>query len=205
VPAIGECLISAGKSPCIAGGRTICQEAKLNRTELVGEVSELVGLTKNQAEKGLEAFEYVVTSALRRNETVRITGFGTFKVRDRAARRGRNPQTGAPVKIKASKGIGFAAGAGLKADLNSRAALKKPVAVAPVSVAAPKAALAKVAAPAKKAAPVRKAVPVKKAPAVKAPAKKAPAVKAPAKKAPAVKAPAKKAPAKKAPAKKAGR
>jgi len=145
----------------------------LNRTELVGEVSELVGLTKNQAEKGLEAFEYVVTSALRRNETVRITGFGTFKVRDRAARRGRNPQTGAPVKIKASKGIGFAAGAGLKADLNSRAALKKPVAVAPVSVAAPKAALAKVAAPAKKAAPVRKAVPVKKAPAVKAPAKKA--------------------------------
>jgi len=47
----------------------------LNRTELVGEVSELVGLTKNQAEKGLEAFEYVVKSALRRNETVRITGF----------------------------------------------------------------------------------------------------------------------------------
>ena len=84
----------------------------MNRTELVGEVSELVGLTKNQAEKGLEAFEYVVTSALRRNETVRITGFGTFKVRDRAARRGRNPQTGAPVRIKASKGIGFAAGAG---------------------------------------------------------------------------------------------
>ena len=62
----------------------------MNRTELVGEVSELVGLTKNQAEKSLEAFEYVVTSALRRNETVRITGFGTFKVRDRAARRGRN-------------------------------------------------------------------------------------------------------------------
>jgi len=69
------------------------------------EVSELVGLTKNQAEKGLEAFEYVVKSALRRNETVRITGFGTFKVRDRAARRGRNPQTGAPVKIKASKAL----------------------------------------------------------------------------------------------------
>ena len=177
----------------------------MNRTELVGEVSELVGLTKNQAEKGLEAFEYVIKSALRRNETVRITGFGTFKVRDRAARRGRNPQTGAPVKIKASKGIGFAAGAGLKTDLNSRSALKKPLPAAPVA-AAPvrKAVAAKAAVPAKKVAPVKKA-PAVKAPAKKAPAKKAPAKKAPAKRAPAIKAPAKKAPAKKAPAKKAAR
>ena len=158
----------------------------MNRTELVGEVSELAGLTKNQAEKGLEAFEYVIKSALRRNETVRITGFGTFKVRDRAARRGRNPQTGAPVKIKASKGIGFAAGAGLKADLNSRSALKKPVPAAPAAAA--KAAPAKKAVPVKKAVLVKKAVIVKKAPVVKAPAKKAPAKKAPAKKAPAKKA-----------------
>jgi len=197
VPPIRQCLISAGKSPCIAEGRTICQEAKLNRTELVGEVSELAGLTKNQAEKGLEAFEYVVKSALRRNETVRITGFGTFKVRDRAARRGRNPQTGAPVKIKASKGIGFAAGAGLKTDLNSRTALKKPVPVAPAAVVARKVNSAPAVAPAKKAVPAKKAAPLKKA----APVKKA----APEKKAPAVKAPAKKAPAKKAPAKKAAR
>jgi len=133
----------------------------LNRTETRREVSELVGLTKNQAEKGLEALSTssLGTAPQRDGSDHRLR---TFKVRDRAARRGRNPQTGAPVKIKASKGIGFAAGAGLKADLNSRAALKKPVAVAPVSVAAPKAALAKVAAPAKKAAPVRKAVPVKK-------------------------------------------
>ena len=182
-------------------GRTTCQEAKLNRTELIGEVAKHTGLTTKQAESGLKAFEYVVTSALRGNDTVRITGFGTFKVRDRAARRGRNPQTGAPVRIKASKGIGFAAGAGLKKDLNSRSPLEKPDRVGGVASAA-KAAPARKApprrpgqkphrprrplppsAPAKKAAPVKKAAPAKKAPATKAPAKKAPAKKAPAKRA----------------------
>ena len=176
----------------------------MNRTELIGEVSKHTGLTTKQAESGLKAFEYVITSALRGNDTVRITGFGTFKVRDHTARRGRNPQTGAPVKIKASKGIGFAAGAGLKKDLNSRTALEKPdrvdgaaasVAKAPVArKAAPaKKAPAKKAAPAKKVAPAKRAAPAKKA----APAKRAPA-KAPAKKAPAKKAPARKAPAKRA-------
>ena len=143
----------------------------MNRTELIGEVSKHTGLTTKQAESGLKAFEYVVTSALRGNDTVRITGFGTFKVRDRAARRGRNPQTGAPVRIKASKGIGFAAGAGLKKDLNSRSPLEKPDRVDGVAGSAAKAPVA------------RKAAPAKKAPATKAPAKKAPAKKAPAKKA----------------------
>jgi DNA-binding protein HU-beta len=57
---------------------------------------------------------------------VRITGFGSFKLRQRAARRGRNPQTGAPVKVKASKSIGFTPGVRLKADLNSRSAPAKP-------------------------------------------------------------------------------
>ena len=89
----------------------------MNRTELIGEVSKATGLTAKQAESGLKAFENVVTSALRGNDTVRITGFGTFKARERAARRGRNPQTGAPVRIKASKGVGFAAGAGLEEGL----------------------------------------------------------------------------------------
>jgi len=133
----------------------------LNRTELIGEVSKHTGLTTKQAESGLKAFEYVVTSALRSGDTVRITGFGTFKVRDRAARRGRNPQTGAPVKIKASKGIGFAAGAGLKKDLNSRSALEKPEYVGTAA-----ASTAKVPAS-------RKAAPAAKAPAKKAPARKA--------------------------------
>ena len=163
----------------------------MNRTELIGEMSKYTGLTAKQSESGLKAFEYVVTSALRSNDTVRITGFGTFKVRDRAARRGRNPQTGAPVRIKASKGIGFAAGAGLKKDLNSRTALEKPEYVGIAATNSAKAAPAK--APAKKA-PVKKALPAKKAAPAKAPAKKAPVKKAlPAKKAPAKKAPAKKA------------
>lgn len=169
----------------------------MNRTELIGEVSKHTGLTTKQAESGLKAFEYVVTSALRSGDTVRITGFGTFKVRDRAARRGRNPQTGAPVKIKASKGIGFAAGAGLKKDLNSRSALEKPEYVGTAAASTAKVPASRKAAPAAKApakrAPAKKAAPVKAAP-----AKKAPAVKAPAKKAPAKKAPAKKAPARKA-------
>jgi len=68
----------------------------------------------------LEWIEHEITTAVRRGETVRITGFGTFKGRDRAARSGRNPQTGAPVRIKASKGIGFSAGATLKEHLNTR-------------------------------------------------------------------------------------
>ena len=58
----------------------------MNRTELIGEVAKHTGLTTKQAESGLKGFEFVVTSALRGSDTVRITGFGTFKVRDRAAR-----------------------------------------------------------------------------------------------------------------------
>jgi DNA-binding protein HU-beta len=182
----------------------------LNRTELVGKVSELAALTKHDAEKAVDSVIYAITSAVRANEPVRITGFATLKARDRAARRGRNPQTGAPVKIKATKGIGFAAGAQLKKDLNSRGPLAKPASLAVVKPSAAKVVPARKAVPAKKAVPVRKAVPVKKAPVKKAPAKKAavkaaPVKKAPVKAAPVKKAPVKKAPVKKAPAKRAGR
>jgi len=189
----------------------------LNKTELVGKVSELSGLPKREAEAALESVLHAIKSAVRGNETVRITGFGTFKGRDRAARRGRNPQTGAPVRIKASKGIGFSAGATLKNELNSRAPLTKPVPVGAATASAAKAAPARKAAPAKKAAPARKAAPAKKAAPVRkaAPAKKAPAKRAPAKRAAPVRkaaaparktAPARKAaPAKRAPARKAAR
>jgi DNA-binding protein HU-beta len=161
----------------------------LNRTKLIAEVSKYTGLTAKQAESGLKAFEYVIISALRGNDTVRITGFGTFKVRDRAARRGRNPQTGAPVRIKASKGIGFAAGAGLKKDLNSRTALEKPeyLGTSPArgrAFSAGKVALAQKNAPVKKGSATAKKAPAKTAAAKKTPAtaKKAPASKASAKK-----------------------
>jgi DNA-binding protein HU-beta len=189
------------------------QEVTVNKTELIGKISEVSELSRREAEKALDSTLYAISSAVKGGDAVRITGFGTFKLRPRAARTGRNPQTGTAVRIKASNGIAFAAGATLKSQLNTRGAIPKPsgLAAAPAKAAAPAAKAPAKKAPAKKApakkapaakAPVKRA-PVKKAPA-KAPAKKAPA-KAPAKKAPAAKAPVKKAPAKKAPARKAAK
>ncbi len=186
----------------------------MNRTELVDAVSTDTGLTRQQAEAALEAIVYEVTAGVRAGNPVRITGFGTFKLRERKARRGRNPQTGAAVRVKASKGIGFTPGVKLKADLNSRGVIAKPKPTAAPRAAAPAPAKAVAKAPAKKvvakkAAPVAKSPAKKAAPAAKqAVANKVVAAKAPAKRAVAKAAPArataaKKAPAKKAPAKRA--
>ena len=160
----------------------------MNRTELIEAISADTGLTRQLSEAALDAVVYEITAGVRSGVPVRITGFGTFKLRERKARSGRNPQTGAAVRIKASKGIGFTPGLTLKADLNARGGPEKPKPV-----------VAKAAA---KSAPAAKKTVAKKAAASKAPAKKAVAKKAPAKKAPAKKVTAKKAPAKKAPAKK---
>ena len=103
----------------------------MNRTELIDAVASHTGLTRTQSEAALDAVVYEVTAGVRGGNPVRITGFGTFKLRERQARRGRNPQTGEAVRIKASKGIGFTPGVKLKADLNSRAALAKPKALVP--------------------------------------------------------------------------
>ncbi len=157
----------------------------MNRTELIEAISTDTGLIRQQSEAALDAIVYEITAGVRAGNPVRITGFGTFKLRERAARKGRNPQTGEPVRIKASKGIGFTPGVQLKTDLNSRANPAKPKSLVPV---------AKKAAPAKAVAKAVAKAPAKAV--AKAPAKavaKAPA-KAVAKKA----APAKKAPAKKA-------
>ncbi len=175
----------------------------MNKTELIGKISEVSGLSKREAEHALDSTLYTISSAVKGGDAVRITGFGTFKLRPRAARTGRNPQTGAAVKIKASNGIAFAAGATLKSQLNSRGAIPKPAATSSAPAkAVPAVRTAAAKAPAKKAAPAKRAPAKKAAPAKRAPAKKAaPAKRAPAKKA----APAKRAPAKKAPAKKAAR
>ena len=165
----------------------------MNRTELIGRVSESSGLSRRDAEAAIEHTLYEITSAVRGGQAVRITGFGTFKLRERAARTGRNPQTGAAVRIKASKAMAFSPGATLKSQLNSRGALPKPNASGAAAPAAKKATAAK--APAKKATAAK--APAKKATAAKAPAKKVTAAKAPAKKAPAKKVTAAKAPAKK--------
>jgi len=170
----------------------------VNKTELIGKISEISELSRKEAEKALDSTLYAISSAVKGGDAVRITGFGTFRLRPRAARTGRNPQTGAAVKIKASNGIGFAPGATLKAQLNTRGSIPKPGAAA---APAKKATAAKAPAPAKKAPAAR--VAAKKAPAAAAPAKKAPAARVAAKKAPAAAAPAKKAPAAKVAAKKA--
>jgi DNA-binding protein HU-beta len=145
----------------------------MNRSELIEAVSGHTGLTTKQSEAALAAVVYEITAGVRSGNPVRITGFGSFKLRQRAARKGRNPQTGAPVKVKASKGIGFTPGVRLKADLNSRSAPAKPAALAApakkavATTAAPtttakkapaKAAAVKKTTVAKKAAPVKKAV-----------------------------------------------
>jgi DNA-binding protein HU-beta len=176
-------------------------EVFVNKTELLDAISARAGLTRAQSEAALDAVVYEVTAGVRSGDAVRITGFGTFKLRERKARSGRNPQTGAAVKIKASKGIGFTAGTKLKTDLNSSGALAAPAKKAVAKKAVAKKAVAKKVV-AKKAAPAKKAV-AKKAVAKKVVAKKAVAKKAPAKKAVAKKAPAKKAVAKKVVAKKA--
>ena len=115
----------------------------MNRSELIEAISGHTGLTPKQSDAALAAIVYEITSGVRAGNPVRITGFGSFKLRQRAARKGRNPQTGAPVKVRASKGIGFTPGVRLKADLNSRTAPAKPAkasvpaakAVAPAAVA----------------------------------------------------------------------
>lgn len=139
----------------------------MNRTELIEAVSGDTGLTRQQSEAALDAIVYEITSGVRSGNPVRITGFGTFKLRERAARRGRNPQTGAAVRIKASKGIGFSPGVKLKSDLNARAAVAKPKSLQPATKATTtRTATAKKAAPARKAASAngaaKKAAPARK-------------------------------------------
>jgi DNA-binding protein HU-beta len=122
----------------------------VNRTELVESVSGKTGLDRRQAEGAVSAFADSVIAEIRAGNKVSIFGFGTFAPTARAARMGRNPQTGAPVRIAASKGVRFAPASAFKDVLNKGGK----------------------AAGSKKAAPAKKAGASKKASAKKAPAKK---------------------------------
>lgn len=102
------------------------QEVAVNKAELIEAVAGTSGLHKREAEAALEATIYQITTTVRSGGSVRVIGFGSFRPRDRKARKGRNPQTGAAVQIKASKGISFAPGATLKRELNARAQPPKP-------------------------------------------------------------------------------
>ncbi len=90
----------------------------MNKTELVAAMAEQAGVSKKDAEKTLKAFTDVVAAELKKGGKVQLVGFGTFEVSERAAREGRNPQTGKPMPIKASKAPKFKAGKALKDMLN---------------------------------------------------------------------------------------
>jgi DNA-binding protein HU-beta len=86
----------------------------MKRKELIERIAEEAGVPKSEAQKHFEAFEEVVTEALKAGEEVQITGFGKFSVKERKAREGRNPQTGEKMKISAQKVPAFSAGNALK-------------------------------------------------------------------------------------------
>jgi DNA-binding protein HU-beta len=86
----------------------------VNKAELIAAVAEKSELTKKDAEKAINAFISVVSETLAANEKVQLVGFGTFEVRERAERKGRNPQTREEIVIPASKAPVFKAGKALK-------------------------------------------------------------------------------------------
>jgi len=89
----------------------------MNKAELIQSVSSTMKTSKAAAEKAVAAVIGGIRQGLRKNKTVQIVGFGTFSVRMRKARQGRNPQTGATITIRASKTVAFKAGKALKESL----------------------------------------------------------------------------------------
>lgn len=86
----------------------------MNKTNLIAKIAEKSALNKKQAEAALNAFTEAVGEALKENDKVQIMGFGTFEVKERCARTGRNPATGEKIQIKASKTPVFKAGKALR-------------------------------------------------------------------------------------------
>ena len=91
----------------------------MNKTELVASIAEKTQLSKKDSEMALKAFIDVVSEELKKGEKIQLVGFGTFEVSDRAARTGKNPQTGEAIEIPASKAPKFKAGKALKDAVNA--------------------------------------------------------------------------------------
>ena len=89
----------------------------MNKADLINEVAKVVS-TKKEAQSAVDCVIESITKSLKKGEDVTLVGFGTFKVVKRKARKGRNPQTGAEIKIRASKAPKFTAGKGLKDAVN---------------------------------------------------------------------------------------
>ena len=90
----------------------------MNKSELIDAIAADAGLSKVDAGKALDATLSSVTGTLKKGDSVSLVGFGTFQVKNRAARAGRNPQTGATIQIAAAKVPGFKAGKALKDAVN---------------------------------------------------------------------------------------
>jgi DNA-binding protein HU-beta len=90
----------------------------VNKTELIDRIAESADISKASAARALDAALDAITGSLRQSDPVVLVGFGTFTVKERAARTGRNPQTGAAIEIKAARVPGFKAGKALKDALN---------------------------------------------------------------------------------------
>ena len=90
----------------------------MNKTELVEAMAKKTGLSKKDSEAALKSFVEITTAELKKNKKVQLVGFGTFEVSKRSARKGRNPQTGAEVKIPARNAVTFKAGTQLKNEIN---------------------------------------------------------------------------------------
>lgn len=89
----------------------------MNKAELVEAMASEAGLSKADAKKALDAFINTTTKALKKDDRVALVGFGSFSVSNRAARKGRNPQTGKEIDIKAKKVVKFKAGADLQSKV----------------------------------------------------------------------------------------
>ena len=90
----------------------------MNKADFVGRVADAAELSKADAANAVDAVIGVITKALKGGDSVTLVGFGTFEVRERAARQGRNPKTGEAIKINASKNPAFKAGKALKDAVN---------------------------------------------------------------------------------------
>jgi DNA-binding protein HU-beta len=94
------------------------EQPSMNKTDLIDAVSADAEVTKAEAARAVDAVINAITKALKKGDAVTLVGFGTFQVRKRAARTGRNPKTGETIKIKASKNPAFKAGKALKDAVN---------------------------------------------------------------------------------------
>jgi len=86
----------------------------MNKGDFIGAVADAAELSKADGARAVDAMIEVIKKALKKGDTITLVGFGTFSVRKRAARQGRNPQTGATITIKASKSVRFKASSTLK-------------------------------------------------------------------------------------------